>query len=469
MDIIMITNTSEGQMSKAHEYAQQHRDEFRQQLHQLLRIPSVSTSPQHAGDVRRAAEWLKTEMLRIGFESAEVIHTPGHPIVYGEWLGAGETAPTILIYGHYDVQPAEMIDGWTHDPFDPIERDGKIYARGSTDDKGQTFVHLKAIESLLQTEGTLPVNIKLLIEGEEEVSSLNLGAFVSANQDRLKADVCVISDTAILAVDQPSIVYALRGLTYMEIHVHGPQTDLHSGVFGGTVHNPAQALAEIITALHQPDGSVSVPGFYDDVLTLDEEERAELKKTDWALDDWAKATGLDHPWGEAQYTLRERVGARPTLEVNGMVSGFYGEGAKTVLPAKALAKISCRLVANQDPQRIYELVRDYVAQITPPTVRSEVRLLHTGDAAFVDRHTPVMQAAIQAYTQGWGKPPVFMREGGSIPIVANFQRELGLPVILMGFGLNTDGAHGPDEHFTIEMFHKGIDTVIHFFKLMGRK
>lgn len=456
-------------MTDAHEYARQHAEAFRQQLHDWLRIPSVSTLPERAGDVQRAAEWLADDLRRIGLETVEVIPTAGHPIVYAEWLKAGANAPTVLIYGHYDVQPAELSDGWAHEPFEPVERDGKLYARGSSDDKGQVFAHVKAIEALLAAEGTLPVNVKLLIEGEEEVSSLHLGEFVSANIDRLRADVCVISDGAILNQGQPSIVYALRGLVYMEIEVFGPATDLHSGGFGGTVHNPAQALAEILARLHAEDGSVSVPGFYDDVLPLDDAERAELRKTDWPLEEWSAATGLQHPWGEAAYTLRERIGARPTLEINGMVSGFYGPGAKTVLPGKALAKVSCRLVANQNPHKIYEQIRDYVASITPPTVRVEVRKLHEGDPAFVDRDMPVMQAAIRAYELGWGAPPVFMREGGSIPIVANFQRDLGLPVILMGFGLNTDGAHGPDEHYVIEMFHKGIDTAIHFMEQVGQQ
>jgi acetylornithine deacetylase/succinyl-diaminopimelate desuccinylase-like protein len=455
-------------MTAAHEYARNHAGRFRSELHDLLRIPSISTLPEHAGEVRRAAKWLRDNLLRIGFKTAEVINTEGHPIVYGEWLEAGETAPTVLVYGHYDVQPAELSDGWSSAPFEPVERDGKLYARGSSDDKGPVVAHFKALESLFATDGKLPVNVKLVIEGEEEISSLHLGDFLTTNRERLKADVCVISDTSILSIDQPSIVYALRGLTYMEVHVQGPAVDLHSGVFGGTVHNPAQALAEMITKLHNDDGSIAVPGFYDEVIALDEQERAELKKTDWELEDWAKSTGLQTPWGEAQYTLRERVGARPTLEVNGMVSGFYGEGAKTVLPARAMAKISCRLVANQHPVKIYERVRDYIASITPPTVRSEVRLLHTGDPAFVDLNTPAMQAAISAYEQGWGKSPVFMREGGSIPIVANFQRELNVPVVLMGFGLNSDGAHGPDEHFTIEMFHKGIDTAIYFYQEVAK-
>jgi acetylornithine deacetylase/succinyl-diaminopimelate desuccinylase-like protein len=357
-----------------------------------------------------------------------------------------------------------MEDGWDSNPFEPIERDGKLYARGSSDDKGQAFIHVKAAEALLTNGGKFPVNVKFLIEGEEEIGSEHLVAFIAVNRDRLKADICVISDTGIVSIDQPSIVYGLRGLVYMELEVHGPGQDLHSGGFGGTVHNPAQGLAEIIAALHNPDGSVSVPGFYDDVELLSAEERSELGKIDWTVDEWRAATGASQPWGEAEYSLRERIGARPTLEINGFASGFYGAGAKTVLPAKALAKISCRLVANQNPEKIYELVRDYVAELTPPTLQSEVRMIHRGDAALMDLKIPAMQAAISAYEKGWGKRPVFMREGGSIPIVADFRRELGVPVILMGFGLNTDGAHGPNEHFTIEMFYKGIDTAIHFYE-----
>ncbi|MCU0476720.1 MAG: dipeptidase [Anaerolineae bacterium] len=452
-------------MTSPIEYARANAERFRQDLHALLRIPSVSATPELAGEVRRAGQWLVDEMTRIGFPSVELVETAGHPIVYGEWLTAGADAPTILLYGHYDVQPADRVkDNWDSEPFEPIEKDGKIIARGSTDDKGPVVAHLKAIESIIQTTGALPVNLKVIFEGEEEVSSLHLGAFVSANLDRLKADACLISDTSIYAPDIPSIVYSLRGLVYMELHVQGPKDDLHSGVYGGTVHNPAQALAEIITQLHNPDGSVAVSGFYDEVQPLSDEERAALAKVPWRKADWAMGTGLELPWGEAQYSLRERVGARPTLEINGMASGFYGEGAKTVLPAKAMAKISCRLVADQDPRRIYERVRDFVASITPATVKSEVRLLHTGDAALVDRHSQPVQAAVQAYKAGWGgAEPVFVREGGSIPIVANFQRDLGIPVVLMGFGLDTDGAHGPNEHFHVERYHKGIETIIHFY------
>jgi acetylornithine deacetylase/succinyl-diaminopimelate desuccinylase-like protein len=448
----------------AHEYTKAHREQFLSQLKDWIRIPSISTDPIRKGDVQRAAEWIAADMRRVGIENVEVIPTAGHPVVYGDWLHAGADVPTVLVYGHYDVQPADMEDGWDSAPFEPVERSGKLYARGSSDDKGQAFIHVKAAEALLATSGKFPVNVKFLIEGEEEIGSAHLGDFLVANHERLKSDVCVISDTAILTEDQPSIVYALRGLVYMELEVQGPAHDLHSGGFGGTVHNPAQALAEIIAALHNPDGSVSVPGFYDDVVALSDEERAEARKTDWAVEDWKHATGAPQPWGEPQYTLRERIGARPTLEVNGFVSGFYGVGAKTVLPAKALAKISCRLVSNQQPVKIYELVRDYVAQITPPTIRSAVRMINKGDPALVDLKTPAMQAAISAYEKGWGKRPVFVREGGSIPIVADFRRELGVPVILMGFGLNTDGAHGPNEHYVIEMFYKGIDTAIHFYQ-----
>lgn len=450
-------------MDTALTYARDNADEFRQQLRDLLRIPSVSTVPESAGAVREAADWLADNMQRAGFENVAVMPTAGHPVVYGDWLHAGDDAPTVLVYGHYDVQPAVKADGWDQDPFEPVERDGKLYARGSTDDKGQMFIHVKAVEALLHTEGKLPVNVKLMVEGEEEIGSPNLNDFLVEHREKLAADVCVISDTSILAEDQPSIIYALRGLVALEVEVQGPANDLHSGIFGGTVHNPLQALSEIIAKLHDDNGTITVPGFYDSVVPLTDQEREELKKTDSTPEQWARLTGTSRVWGESEYTIRERVGARPTLEINGMIGGFTGEGIKTVLPAKATAKITCRLVADQDPAHIFELLRDYIQDIAPPTVTVDVRQLKgSGHAALVDINTPAMQAAIAAYEKGWGKAPVFVREGGSIPIVANFQQELDAPVILMGFGLNSDGAHGPNEHFTISMFHKGIDTVIHF-------
>ncbi len=450
-------------MSTPHAYARQHSERSLNQLFDFIRIPSVSTLPERAADVRRAAEWLAANLSQAGFERVEVVPTSGHPIVYAEWMGAGPSAPTVLVYGHYDVQPADMADCWDSNPFEPILRDGFIYARGASDDKGQVFAQVKAAEALLATGGA-PVNLKFIVEGEEEVSSLHLGDFVRQNAERLKADVCVISDTGMPSIDQPAICYSLRGLAYMELHVWGPAHDLHSGSYGGSVHNPAQALAEIIAALHKPDGSVSVPGFYDDVLPLSPEERAAINQRGMTEEAWRRETGADQPWGEAGYTIEERIGARPTLEINGMVSGFYGDGAKTVLPARALAKISCRLVANQNPQRIYELVRDYIAQLTPPTVRSELRLLHTGAPAYTDINTPAMRAAVVAYQKQWGASPIFIRGGGSIPIVADFQTQLGLPVVLLGFGLTGDGAHGPNERFSVEMFHRGIATAIQFFQ-----
>ncbi|MEO8607469.1 MAG: dipeptidase [Chloroflexota bacterium] len=455
-------------MSTAQEFAKANGIRFRDQLKDLIRIPSVSTLPEHKVDIQKAADWLADDMRKIGFETIEIIPTAGHPVVYGEWLGAGKDAPTVLVYGHYDVQPAVKSDGWDSEPFEPVERDGKLYARGSSDDKGQVFAQLKAVESLMAT-GKPPVNIKFLIEGEEEIGTPNLGAVIAENPERFKADVCVISDTGMPDINTPMICYSTRGLMYLEIEIFGPKQDLHSGGYGGIVHNPAQALAEIIAQLHKADGNIRVPGFYDDVLPIESAERTELGKNAKTDEAWKAETGVPAFWGEPSYTLQERIGARPTLEINGFVSGFYGAGSKTVLPAKSLAKISCRLVPNQDPHKIFELVRDYLLQLTPPTVRSEVRLIAAAYPAVMDIHSQAMQAASAAYEKGWGKKPMFERGGGTLPIIADFQRLLdGLPVILLGFGLPSDGAHGPNESFTIEMFHKGIDTAIAFFEEIGK-
>jgi acetylornithine deacetylase/succinyl-diaminopimelate desuccinylase-like protein len=455
-------------MTNAHEYAKSNGLQFREQLKDWLRIPSVSTLPEHKADMEKAAEWLAVDMRRVGFDKVEILPTKGHSVVYGEWLGAGADAPTVLVYGHYDVQPAVVEDGWDNPPFDPIERDGKLYARGSTDDKGQAFAQLKAVESLF-VAGKPPINIKFLIEGEEEIGSTHLGEFVAQNREKLKADVCVISDSGIKDLATPSISYSTRGLMYLEFEVFGPKQDLHSGGYGGIVHNPGQAIAEIIAQLHNPDGSVAVPGFYDDVLPLEERERDALNNGARTEAEWRADTGVPQFWGEADYALHERIGARPTLEINGIVSGFYGVGSKTVLPAKALAKISCRLVPNQDPLKIYEQVKAYLLKLTPPTVRSEVRLLASAYPAVMDIFSPMMQAASTAFEKVWGKKPLYDRGGGTLPIIADFQRELGgLPVILMGFGLPGDGAHGPNESFTLEMFHKGIDTAIYFYQEIGK-
>jgi acetylornithine deacetylase/succinyl-diaminopimelate desuccinylase-like protein len=408
-------------MASPIEYAHQHANMFRQQLFDLIRIPSVSTDPDHAVDVQRAAQWIANAMENICTHS-EIIRTAGHPVVYGEWLGAGDDAPTVLVYGHYDVQPADFVkDGWTSQPFEPVVRNNVVYARGSSDDKGQMFIHLKALESYLKTVGSAPVNLKFIFEGEEEIGSPNLVPFVVAHRDRLKADVCVISDTGMGNIDEPSITYGLRGLCYMELHVTGPRVDMHSG-FGGMVHNPALAIAQIISKLHNPDGSIAVPGFYDDVVPLTPDEREVLQDTDITEDELKQMFGVPAAWGEPSYTLVERSTARPTLEINGLYSGFIGEGSKTVLPGRAMAK----------------------------------------------RDDPAMQAAFRAYERGWGKRPNFRRSGGSIPIVADFRRELGVPVILMGYGLETDGAHGPDEHYSLEMFERGIDTAICFLEEIAK-
>jgi acetylornithine deacetylase/succinyl-diaminopimelate desuccinylase-like protein len=373
----------------------------------------------------------------------------------------------VLVYTHYDVQPAEMADGWFTPPFEPTERDGKIFARGAIDSKSNIMLQLKAAEALLATNQP-KVNIKLMFEGDEESASEAMSEFVAANHDKLKADVIVICDGSMSDREQPDMAYGLRGVVSMEVEVWGPKQDLHSGHYGGTVHNPIQALAEIITQLHHPDGSVSVPGFYDDVLPLDDEERAELAKAlPWIEREWKDVAAAPQPWGEKDYNLHERIGARPTLEINGIAGGWAGEGFKTVLPGKALAKVSCRLVPNQTSVSIYEKVRDFIAQITPPTVRSETRLVSPGEAAIIDRHSKEVQAAIRAYETIWGKRPFFTRAGGSIPVVVELQDSLGAPAVLLSFGYKGCAAHGPNEHVYLDMWYKGINTMIEFYGEIG--
>lgn len=447
-----------------YEFVTARQGEFLEELKNWLRIPSISTLPEHTPDIRRAAEWLKQQFEQIGMTRAEIIESPGHPFVYAEWLGAGPDAPTALIYGHYDVQPVDDADGlWRSDPFDPVVRDGNLYARGATDDKGQTFIQVKAVQALLAA-GRMPVNVKFIVEGEEENGSTHIHPFVREHTDLLKADVVLVSDTSMLGLDRPSIVIGLRGMTYLEIEVRGPSHDLHSGMYGGVVHNPAQALVEILAALHDDQGHVTVPGFYDKVRVLSEAERAELAKVPFSPERLKNETGLDKAWGEPEYAPHERLGIRPTLEINGLVSGWTGEGAKTVLPSKALAKVSCRLVPDQDPKEIEALIRRYVADLTPDTVTGEVRRLHDGMWAVVDPDSPYMQAALRAYEFGFGKRPVFMREGGSIPIVGTFQKALNAPAILMGFGLPDDNLHAPNEKLTLACFERGINTAIRYFE-----
>lgn len=445
---------------RARQYARAHAERFLGELFEFLRIPSLSGDPAHAADVRRAAEWLAAHMRGLGFDGVAVMETAGHPVVYGEWLGAGPDRPTVLVYGHYDVVPAAMEDGWDTPPFEPVIKDGRIYARGATDDKGQLFIHVKALESFLKSEGAAPVNIKFLIEGEEEVSSPNLKPFIEAHLDLLKADVCLISDSSMPSMDKPAITHSLRGMTYIEVEVHGPKEDLHSGFFGGAVHNPALALVEILGGLYNPDHTIAVPGFYDDVVPLTAEERAMIARTELSEAQLKQSTGVPAVWGDASYTLRERVSARPTLDINGLWSGWSGPGPKTIIPAKAGARLSARLVANQNPHKIYELLKARIEALAPPTVRVEVRLLTTGEPALIPFDVPAMQAAARAYERGWGATPTFVRGGGSIPIVADIARLMQIPVVMMGYGLDDDGLHAPNESYSVEMFQRGIETAI---------
>lgn len=455
-------------MTEIHALIDANREQFLEELKEYLRIPSISTLSEHNADVQRAAAWTAEQLRAAGLTHVQIMPTARHPVVYGEWLGA-PGKPTVLIYGHYDVQPAELAAGWLSDPFAPEVRDGNLYARGASDDKGQVYVNIKAVQMLMQASGALPVNVKFLIEGEEEIGSPNLDGFIAAHQEWLRADVVVISDTAIQSLQQPSIVYGLRGLVYFELEVRGPERDLHSGGFGGTVHNPAQALCEIIAALHQPDGSVAVPGFYDKVRPLSAEERAAIAKTDISEAEWRRLTGAPQPWGEAGYTLRERVGARPTLEVNGIWGGFTGEGSKTVLPAKATAKISCRLVPDQDPHEIEALIRAQIARLAPPTVTWEMRALNHGYPALVPIDSLAMECAVRAYERGFGVRPLFLREGGSIPVVATFMQTYRVPVLLVGYGLPDDGAHGPNEKFALECLYRGVHTAAALLEELGKR
>ncbi len=453
---------------KARKYSGSHAERYRHELHELLRIPSLSGDPSYAGDVRRTAEWLAAHLHALGLESAGVMPTAGLPVVYAEWMGAGPDKPTVLVYGHYDVVPAAMEDGWDTPPFEPVEKDGKIYARGATDNKGQLFIHIKALESYLEACGGPPVNVKILLEGEEEISSPNLTPFIKEHLDLLKADVCVISDTSMRAIEEPAITHSLRGMTYIEVEVEGPKEDLHSGLWGGAAHNPALALVEILGKLYNPDHTIAVPGFYDDVVPLTDAEREMIAKTALSEEQYKATTGVPATWGDAKYTIRERISARPTLDINGMWSGWTGPGPKTIIPQKAGAKLSSRLVGNQDPNKIFALLKDYIESIAPKTVKIHVSLLTTGMPALIPFDLPEMRAAARAYEKAWGHAPVFTRGGGSIPVVADIANLLKIPVVMMGYGLDSDGLHSPNEHYSIEMFNRGIETAIVYLEELAQ-
>lgn len=449
------------------QYLEQNASLYEQQLTEFLSIASVSTDPACADDVKNCATWLADHLTGIGLPTVTIYPTPGHPIVYAEDLSAGESAPTVLLYGHYDVQPVDPLNLWTNPPFEPVIRDGKIYARGATDDKGQVFLHVKAIEAIYKTHGKLPINIKLLIEGEEEIGSPNLAPFVRENADLLKCNAVLVSDTSMFAPGEPSIVYSLRGLAYMEINVQGPNRDLHSGSYGGAVQNPLNALATIISKLKDEYGHIKVEGFYDDVLALTEQERADLAALGHSDERLKQDVNVETLFGEEGYSSIERLGARPTLDVNGFLGGFTGEGAKTVLPARAMAKVSMRLVPHQRHDDIANKFISYVKSITPPGVTVEVTDLHGADPVLVNRDSPAMHAAVKALEETFGTKCRFTREGGSIPVVLLFDQVLGVPTVLMGFGLNNENAHSPDEHFDLGNFHTGMKAAARYYALVA--
>ena len=444
------------------EYINKNNDRYIEELKAFLAIPSVSTKSENKSDMERCAKWLVDHMEKIGMESVKVFPTEGHPIVYADWLHA-HGKPTILIYGHYDVQPPEPLELWGSDPFTGTVRDGKIFARGTTDDKGQIMIHLKSMEAYLTTNSSLPLNIKLILEGEEEIGSTHLEGFIKEHRDLLKADMVVISDTSMFAEGVPSVCYGLRGLSYMQVDLVGPNRDLHSGSYGGSLHNPIQALAEIIAKLHDRNGKITVPGFYNDVRKLTKGERAAFKKLPWNDRKYARNLDVRALYGEKGYTTLERLWVRPTLECNGIWGGFTGEGAKTVLPSKASAKISMRLVPNQHPDKIAVLFEKYIKSIAPKSVRVSVRNLHGGEPAITPIDSPGVRAAVEALWKGYGKRPLYQREGGSIPIVVQFKKILGLDTVLLGFGLPDENAHAPNEFLTLENFFGGIRTVAHFY------
>ncbi len=454
-------------MDKIIDFINLHRDRYLEELKALLAIPSVSALPEHSGDVRNCAEWVGDEMRRIGLEHVEIMETPGYPVVYGDWMQA-PGAPTILFYGHYDVQPVDPLNLWESPPFEATIRDGEIYARGAADDKGQVFMHMKAVEAHLKQQGRLPVNMKFMIEGEEEVGSAHLDDFIRAHKDRLAADVVVVSDSAMFARGVPSICYGLRGLVYCQIDLRGSSTDLHSGSFGGALANPAFVLAQIIAPLKDKSGRVKVPGFYDDVRPLTDEERGAWAGLPFDERKYRKDFGIPKVFGETGYTTLERTWARPTLEVNGLLSGFTGEGAKTVLPAVAMAKISMRLVPDQDPDKIAALLEAYIKKITPKTVELKFTRMHGGKPWMTSYDNPYVLAAGRAIEKGFGRAPVFTREGGSIPVVQTFQDELGVPSVLFGVGLPDENAHAPNEKLDLANFHNGIIASAYLYDEIAR-
>ena len=444
------------------EYQEQNKDRFLNELLELLRIPSISARTENKDDMVTCAEAVKEKLLAAGADTVEIIPTAGHPIVYGEKI-TDASKPTVLVYGHYDVQPADPLELWNSGPFEPVIKDGKIYARGACDDKGQVYMHIKALETMNACD-TLPTNFKFIIEGEEEVGSPNLATFVNENVDKLKCDVILISDTAMISLENPSIDVGVRGLTYIEVEVTGPNRDLHSGVYGGAVANPLTILSKIIASLHDENNHITIPGFYDDVEESSDEERAEMAKAPFDLNEFEEDLGIKEVWGEKGYSTNERTGIRPTLEVNGMWGGYTGEGAKTVLPSKAFAKISCRLVPNQSSHVIEEKLINHLKSIAPANVTLTAKPHHGGEPYVTPVDSIPYKAAARAIEETFGKSPIPVRGGGSIPITALFEKALGVKVVFLGFGLDSDNLHSPNEKYEIANFYKGIETIPYFHK-----
>ena len=443
-------------------YIEQHKDRFLNELFDLLRIPSISSLADNKPYMYAAAEYWKNALLQAGADKAEIFETPGNPVTYGEKI-IDPALPTVLVYAHMDVMPVDPIALWKSQPFEPEVRDGKIYARGADDDKGQSYMHAKAFELMVNTS-TLPCNVKFMIEGEEEVGSVNLGKFCEEHKEMLKADVILVSDTGMIAQDIPSITVGLRGLCYLEVEVTGPNRDLHSGLFGGAVANPINILSKMIASLHDENNHITIPGFYDDVIEVSLAERAEMAKAPFDLAKYKEALDIADVWGEHGYSTIERTGIRPTLDVCGIWGGYTGEGAKTVLPSKAYAKVSTRLVPNQDHHKIAELVQKHLESIAPPQVKVKVTNLHGGQGYVSPVEMVAYKAADKAYTEVFGKKPVPTRSGGSIPIISTFEQVLGTKSILMGFGLESDAIHSPNENYPLFNFYKGIETIAHFYQ-----
>jgi len=453
--------------SSAIEYARSNYPRFLDELKALLRIPSISTLPEHKDDCRKAARTLADELKRIGMENVRLIETEGHPLVYADWLHA-EGKPTALCYGHYDVQPPDPLDEWVSPPFEPQERNGNLYARGAVDDKGQVYMHVKALESLLAADRKLPINIRVLLEGEEEVGGEGIANFVASKPPETKADFALISDSEMFAPGLPTLCVGLRGMIYTELEVRGAKTDLHSGMYGGVAPNPFIALAQIIAGLKDDNGHILIPGFYDDIIPPSADELAAWQSLPFDEEQYRiHEVGARELVGEPGYSVLERTWARPTLDVHGMPGGFIGAGAKTVIPAKATAKVSMRLVPGMTPAKSFALYKSYVEKIAPTSVDVEVRLIHQGDPCLVPTDNKYMRAATRALREVWGKDTVFIRSGGSIPIVGDFARHAGLPSVMMGFGLPDDNLHAPNEKFHLKNFSLGIDTLIRFFEEAG--